>query len=329
MSAAKPPALSSALVIIEILRAIPRRRFVTAREIQAHLEAAGMARDLRSVQRLLDDISLHFPIERDTREKPYGYRWMEHAQGLRLPLLTTDEALLLRLAFEHVRELLPTALIRRLAPVLESARLELQAPTAAQAKRWLKKVCRVDASQPLLPAKFDPGIWVAISEGLYLEHKLAIVYRNARGKPVEAVIWPLGLVQQGPRLYLVARFEGYDNERILALPRIRSVRLLGERFIYPAGFDLSAYAAEGHFGIRQGERVRLAFRIAKATGWHLTESPLSADQTVTEHEDCLEITATVVDSKLLDMWLRGFGEEVWAVVKQPIDADRSNLGRFL
>lgn len=318
MSAAKPKSAETALAIIEILRAIPRRRFVTAREIQAHLAAVGMERDLRSVQRLLDDISLRFPIERDTRGKPYGYRWMEHAQGLRLPLLTTDEALLLRLAFEHVRELLPTALIRRLAPVLESARLELQAPTAATARRWLKKVGRVDVSQPLLPVRFDPAILVAISEALYLERKLAIVYVSARNKRSEAIVWPLGLIQQGPRLYLVARFEGYDNERILALPRIRSAEVRAEAFVYPADFDLARYVAEGHFGIRQGEHVRLTFCIAKATGWHLTESPLAPDQTVVEHDDCLEITATVADSKLLDMWLRGFGEEVWAVSKRRV-----------
>ena len=52
-----------------------------------------------------------------------------------------------------------------------------------------------------------------------------------------------------------------------------------------------------------GEKVRLIFRIDKEAGFHITESPLSKDQNVVEHEDCYEISATVVDSAMLE-WCR-------------------------
>ena len=48
----------------------------------------------------------------------------------------------------------------------------------------------------------------------------------------------------------------------------------------------------------------------KDAGHHLLESPLSEDQQVTELEDCYEIAATVVDSAMLEWWLRGFGDSV-------------------
>jgi hypothetical protein len=48
----------------------------------------------------------------------------------------------------------------------------------------------------------------------------------------------------------------------------------------------------------------------------LLESPLSADQQVVELEDAYEITATVVDTAILEWWLRGFGEAVTNVTKQ-------------
>jgi len=51
----------------------------------------------------------------------------------------------------------------------------------------------------------------------------------------------------------------------------------------------------------------------------LLESPLSADQVVEELPDAYEITATVVDSAMLERWLRGFGEAVTYVQRKPLD----------
>lgn len=45
----------------------------------------------------------------------------------------------------------------------------------------------------------------------------------------------------------------------------------------------------------------------------LGECPLSADRAAVELDDAYEITATVVDSHMLEWWLRGFGDAVSAV----------------
>lgn len=305
-------ALDTSLVLIELLRAIPRKRFVTAVQLAQTLANSGYERSLRSVQRLLEQLADHFPIECDTRSKPYGYRWREGAQGFHLPMPTPAESILLRLAQTQLQALLPGSLDSVLQPLFSSAKHALDtAPSQAPQRRWLEKVRRIPTSQPLLPPKMQPGVLDTVTSALYLENKLRVTYHNVEGEQKEAVVWPLGLALQEPRLYLVCRFEGYDNERILALTRIKHAEMLDEHFTYPESFSLTNYDAEGRFAFGQGRKVRIEFRIAKSTGWHLLESPLSTDQKADIEDDALLISATVTDSNLLHAWLRGFGDELW------------------
>ena len=190
-----------------------------------------------------------------------------------------------------------------------SARLE---------REWPEKVRVVATSQPLLPPKIVPGVFEAVSEALYSNHWLHIEYKNAGGKRTSADVMPLGLVQQGSRLYLVCRYQGFDNERNLALNRIAAAEVSTLTFERPKTFDLKRYDDDGRFGFGEGEKVRLVFRIERSAGLHLMESPLSADQQVIERKDGqLEITATVVDSAMLEWWLRGFGNQISAIKRKP------------
>lgn len=312
-------ALDNALLILEILRRIPRQNYTTSAHLREQVAAAGYEVTLRTVQRHLDAICSRFSIECDTRGKPFGYRWMEGAEGLKLPLLTTSEALLLQLAKSEVSQLLPARSLVSMAPLFATARRELEAAPAPQVeRRWLKKVQRIPESQPLLASKIRPGVFESVSDALYRECKLRIHYRNAQGRNKVATVWPLGLVQQGVRLYLVCRFEGYDNERILALPRVAQAEVCEESFSWPVGFDLADYCRRGDFGVSHGRNVRLRFRIDKVCGQHLLESPLAADQTACDLGDTLEITATVAETELLIRWLRGWGDKVSEVELTPL-----------
>ncbi len=314
-------ALDTSLVMIELLRAIPRKRFITAAQLAKGLASSGHERSLRSVQRLLDQLTDHFPIECDTRSKPYGYRWLDGAQGFHLPMPTPAESILLRLAQTQLQALLPGSLDHVFQPLFSSAKQALEtAPSQAPQRRWLEKVRRIPTTQPLLPPKMQPGVLDAVTSALYLENKLRVTYHNVQGEQKGAIVWPLGLALQEPRLYLVCRFEGYDNERILALTRIEHAEMLEEHFSYPETFSLANYDAEGRFAFGQGRKVRIQFRITKATGWHLLESPLSLDQGVDIEDEALRIRATVTDSKLLHSWLRGFGDELWDLEIQDVEA---------
>ena len=109
--AKRPDTLETLLLALELLRRIPRKNKITARELQAQLQNAGMDRDLRTIQRMLETFSEHFEIERDDRSKPYGFRWQEASRGMAVSHLTPQESLLLQLAQEHLRNLLPPRLI--------------------------------------------------------------------------------------------------------------------------------------------------------------------------------------------------------------------------
>lgn len=320
--AKRPDTLETVLLAVEMLRRIPRGRKITASELHSQLKDAGIDRDLRTIQRQLEMLSEHFEIERDDRSKPYGYRWLEQARALAVPNLTAQESLLLQLAEEHLKHLLPARLMKSMAGFFTQAKRNLDhtSNNALLEREWPDKVRVVATSQPLLPPSIASGVFEIVSEALYANRWLRLDYRNSAGKRSKVEVMPLGLAQQGQRLYLVCRYQGYDNERSLALHRILSAEMSTLTFERPKEFDLKQYDDDGRFGFGEGKKIRLTFHIERDAGLHLLETPLSRDQEVTELADGkLEITATVVDSAMLEWWLRGFGKSVTAVRKENID----------
>ncbi len=317
---AKRPDNQETLVFaLELLRRIPRKSKVTAKELQVQLQGAGLKKNLRTVQRQLKMLNERFDIECDDREKPYGYRWKEQAEGFSVPRLSLQDSLLLTLAEQYLRKILPARLMKSMKGFFTQARYELEYHSGRHPEQeWLSKVRIVDTTQPLLPPKIKPDVLEAVSNALYENKWLKLKYENADGKRGNYRVMPLGLAQQGPRLYLVCRFQDFDNERSLALHRIISAEVSTMSFDRPSEFDLKKYDDDGRFGFGEGERIRLTFRIAKPNGLHLLESPLSKDQQVTELDEEYEITATVVDTEQLNWWLRGFGDTVKDVEKEPI-----------
>jgi predicted DNA-binding transcriptional regulator YafY len=323
---AKPKTLETLQFSLEILKRIPRTHKVSAPELTQQLRDAGWQRDLRTVQRQLDELTRHFEdIERDDRSKPYGYRWKEQAKGLTLPGLTEKESLLLSLAEQHLSNLMPAEVLRSLQPFFEQARANLGpynkgGKAAISAKEWMQKVRSVSTTQPLLPPPIRSGVFEAVSSALYRNLWLNVDYQNAANRQTSARVMPLGLAQQGTRLYLVCRFEGYDNERSLAVNRIHAAEVTAISFERPAEFDLEKFDNDGRFGFGSGKRIRLEILIDKLTGVHLLESRLSEDQRVEEEGQRLRITATVADTEQLKWWLRGFGDAVEVIAPRQLAA---------
>jgi predicted DNA-binding transcriptional regulator YafY len=316
----RPDSLETLQLSHELLRRIPKGRSVTAPELHQQLADAGFERDMRTIQRQLETLSEYYDIDRDDSSKPYRYSWKEFAKGLSLPSLSPQESLLLMLAEQQLKNLLPAKLMKSMEGFFAQAHTQLGDKGGAQREReWLDKVRVVSTSQPLLPPKIDPDVFEQISNALYGNQWLEVDYRNAAGKRTTARVMPLGLAQQGPRIYLVCRFDGYDNERSLALHRILAARASNFTFQRPGDFDLKRYDDDGRFGYGEGKHVRLRFRIEKEAGFHLLESRLSTDQKVVELDDAYEITATVVDSAMLEWWLNGFGESVSDVHMEAVE----------
>lgn len=316
----RPESTETLILALELLRRIPRNRKVTASELHAQLQGQGIERDLRTIQRQLGLLIEHFEIERDDRAKPHGYRWKDNAPVLAVASLTPQESLLLNLAQEHLRHMLPPKLLQTMNGFFEQAQRNLgpeNGSNTALERQWPAKVRVVATSQPLLPPQIKPGVFDTVSEALYANRWLVLDYTNAAGERKQSEVMPLGMAQQGYRLYLVCRYKGYDNERSLAMHRIQSAEAT-HTFTRPKDFDLKKYDDDGRFGYGDGTRVKLSFCINKDAGLHLLESPLSADQQVKELNNAYEITATVVDTDMLEWWLRGFGDAVQNVRHHPI-----------
>jgi predicted DNA-binding transcriptional regulator YafY len=304
--ATRPDGIETVLYTLELLRHIPRSHKVSATELHAQLSGAGYDRDIRTIQRQLKTLSAHFPIELDEKSKPFGYRWAKDAKGLALPVLSNQESLLLQLAEQQLKNLLPDSLMKSLKSLFRQARANLGGESPGGAKRekeWLAKVRVISTTLPLIAPDLKPGVFEHVSNALYGNRWLTLGYKSFGGKTTTCEVMPLGLAQQGPRLYLACRYRGFDNERTLAMHRILSAKALTRTFERPREFDFVTYEADGRFSFGEGRRVRLSFLIEPDMGMILQESPLSADQVVNEVDGKYRITATVVESVLLDRWL--------------------------
>lgn len=299
------------LLALELMRRIPRGRKVTATELNEQLAGAGFKRNLRTIQRQLEMLTEHFDIERDESSKPYGYSWKTKSNGFTLPVLSDQESLLLSLAQEQLRNLLPANLMRSLDGFFVQASTNLRPLTSAKKEReWLRKVRIISETQPLLAPRISPEVFAEISNALYENRWLSLRYMNVEGKSTVADVMPLGLAQQGPRMYLVVRFKGHEEERTLAVHRIQFAQATALEFQRPKDFDLERYDADGRFGFGKGERIRLSFTITEDSGRYLLESPLSLDQVATKLGKAYRIEATVVSSVQLKRWLLSFGSDI-------------------
>ena len=308
---------------LELLRRIPKNHKVTSGELHQQLSNIGIDKSIRSIQRQLESLSENFDIERDDRNKPYGYRWKELSEGLSLPALSNQESLLLALAEDQMKPLLPAGLVNSLDGFFKQARYDLGTKEERKKEReWLSKVRVVSTTQPLLPPTLQDGVFEEVSNALYANQWLKLKYENRFEVLKDIEVMPLGLAQQGPRLYLVCRYKGYDNERSLALHRIFEARATRKTFERPKDFNLEKYDNDGSFGFGSGKKIKLSFNINSDAGYHLKETPLSTDQTVDElGNNRLHITATVVDTAQLDWWLRGFGDAVDGINKNKLNKE--------
>ena len=313
----RPPGLETLQLALHLLKNIPRNKFVTTQDMLHRLDAQGIKRDLRTVQRQLDMLSEAFDIERDMRNKPYGYKWKSQAKPLSLPGLSASESLVLAMGQAHLSQLMPARVRSEMSAFFEQADANLRSldttgktPKLQKERAWLKKVRVVPLTQPLLPPTIQAGVFEAVSDALFHDHWLTVKYTNASGKQHGADVMPLGMAQQGVRLILVCRFEGFDDERTLVLHRMQSAKDSGRSFDRPADFDLERYDNDGRFGFGEGKLIKLKIAVSDFHRLILEETPLSKDQTIDVKRGRNIVTATVVESQQLIWWLRGLGDAV-------------------
>ena len=322
-------AVSEAVTIIQILRLIPRNSRITAREIRLSLSESGIEMPDRRLQRILQNICdcPELGIECDKRNRPYGYIRRLPESSLSVTRLRPQESLLLRLCEERLGRQLPASVTASLEPLFTAAKESLrETDTLGRQAAWLRKVVSVPSSLPFLPAAVKSSVYDAVSEALYRDAKLQLSYQNQNAGDVDGTVSPLGLVQQEGRLYLVCRFDGYDDVRHLALHRMKSAEVLEEPADRPGRFDLRKYVEEHHFNYSYGRRIRLVLEFeSPVMALNLKETPLSRPQSLMRLDDgCWRLEAETDDSFLLDGWIAAWREDagIRSVEKVPLNDEK-------
>lgn len=307
------------VMTLELLKRIPASRWVTIKDVQGALQQqdARFIRSERNYQKMFRKLVNEGLIDEDASSKPHRFKSNETSKRLTVRSLNAKEALLLTLAEQQLRPILPAKLMKCMDSFFTEARSQLSEKASAQLEcEWLAKVRTISTTQPLLPPKVDAEVFQQVSDALFGNQWLELTYKSANSKKAaDYKVMPLGLVQQGTRMYLACRFDGYDDNRSLALHRMLSANASTLQFDRPKNFDLSQVNEDLSFSDEQPKMVRLSFTIDKANGLHIVECPLSQDQQVVEVENKYKITAVVADTDVLDRWLMGFGDEVCKMSK--------------
>lgn len=308
----KSSTLDEAVMLIQILTRIPKGRLITAQQLKQELDAAGIPIRIRTLQRYLKTMASTdvFGIDCDMRSRPYGYKQSTAGGTLLSQQMSVHECLLLRLAQEHMRFMIPTTLSKSLSPLFDMASQKFNETLSAaprNEKAWLKKIAVVGSSLPMMPPKISRTIFEAVSEALFRELKLEIEYDSASGKQVKSLITPLGLVQQDVRLYLVCMFDRYENVRHLALHRLTKARVTEFQAERPKDFSLDSYVNSCHFNYSDGSgrKVELSFRFTNAvTALNLNETPFNRTQRLEKLPDgSFHLSVILTDSPLIDSWI--------------------------
>ena len=304
-----------------MLRTIPRYPFkITASELTAKLVDEQFSVSKRTIERDLIELSLSFPLALDERSKPYGWSWSKEAPGFDLPGLSGHEALLLAMAEDYLKELLPSITNEVLSPHFNAAKRALKVQyNSKNISNWHSKIRSISANQPLISPKIPSEIQKVVSEGLLTEKQLNITYQKLGEEKVEVHrIHPLALVNRGNLSYLMATFYDYQDVRLLAMHRIKSAELLKDQAIIPRDFDLDLEIAKGRLSFGDGEMIELVLEFSREIGEYFLETPISENQVHIANEHKIIITATIANTPQLKWWIFGLGAGVKVVKPQKL-----------
>ena len=301
-----------------MLQLLPRAPYrITAAELAVRLKDRGHTISKRSIERDLQQLSTHFPIELDERAKPFGWSWQRDAASFSVPGMTPLQAVVLLTAEAHLKPLLPANQLAELRPLLDQAKRTIATTPGSDALGpWPSRVAVASTNQPLLPPVVHSAVLVAVHTALYMGRQLEVSYQaRYEDAPKPIRLHPMGLIQRGGVMYLVCRMFNYTDPRIIVLHRMHSATVLEDPAKIPAGFRLKSMLPEVSSGFDPGKPVRLVLRMVQDAARHLFETPLSTDQRISAPDGSgwVTIKATVSSSAQLRWWLLGFGEGVEVV----------------
>lgn len=302
----------------ELLKHIPSRLpGKTSAELRDALGDEGFDIHERSVQRDLKTLQQHYPIKR-TKELPYRWYW-ESKQDYEEMLATASEGITVLHAFTlhmlriHLAQTLPAATTRQIKPLFDLAESKLAAlADSNEIARW---TTLVDVVKPGLPAKapsIRDDVLEEVQSAVMKRDKLKLEYASAsQGTCRQFIVNPIGIVQRGEKLYLVAIEEGYTKPTTYAMHRIIKANSYWQA-ADTRGISLESFIASGGLQFLVSPNpVPLRAWLSKMLGDQLAETNLEQPegfeaQRLTQlerKEDGYELFVTLPDSLTLRNWI--------------------------
>ncbi len=274
---------------------------------------------VKTVQRRLERLLDEGLVEAEKRGTAWHWRKCAGAGGLAARtngMMTYDEALALQTLRRFSSQQIPALVADTLTSIFDVAEQRIEAAHDERERRYRKWADKVEVESGSFALKYpavDAEIFAEISQALFYEQQLDIVYRSRLksddGTP--RTVHPLGLVHIGGLAYLVASVPRYPNPATYRLDRVSAARMLPESFAYPRDFKLAEYVRQQRqFDFVVEGEIGLALRFRNGAGDHLIETPLSDDQQIVHGDKALEVRGTVLLSRRLRWWLRSFGPDV-------------------
>ncbi|PWK37674.1 WYL domain-containing protein [Cupriavidus plantarum] len=212
----------------------------------------------------------------------------------------------------HAHTHLPSHVVAQLQAYFDGAeKLLIESPADPllnEARAWQEKTVRIEAGYPLVSPPVDSDILNAVRRALYTSTLLDITYQNSRldsDRPTSYKAMPVGLVERGPVLYVVAtRRSRSGSYRYYHLRLDRFVSAVctdtaGER---DPAFDLEEHVRkQEYFSFFPGEKIRIKLRVREDDDIrHLfREQWLSLDQEIIDEPGGFLLCATVTLSLAL------------------------------
>jgi len=310
-----------------MLKRIPRDpQRITVAELDNYLREEGYIIDRRSIQRDLDKLSTLFPLNCEVEGRTYYWFWLPQADALEIPGMSTSAALVMRLSEDFLSPLIPRSLLTHLKPYYQRAGKILQGTPMAL---WSSKVKIIHRGPILQPPAIDEGVLDVLYEALLNDQCFEVEYDSRQAdQPKSFEVHPLGLVIKHSVMYLVATLWDYDDIRQLAVHRIHKPNLLDKAAHRSANFDLDSYIhqEQGFSYPYDSKHITLQLRFNEEAAFHLTETPLSEDQVLTQKKDgSVILKATVLDTEELRWWILGFGQYVEVLKPKALRSDIANM----
>lgn len=297
----------------ELIKLVPAKRpGKKSSDLRDELANAGFLVSKRQVERDLNGLAQILPIASECEGNTLYWYWLQDPKG-DLPGMTLADALSLKLVERSMRNLVPQSMLNGLVHRFDLAEAKLSALSASNNHaNWLTKVRCVQPTLSFLPPEVDLEILTSVQEALLRDRQLLVSYRRMQAnESSERRLHPLGLVQRGLVLYLVARAYEYSDVRLYALHRITSATALEECTEIPEGFTLDSYLSSGAMDFGMGKVIELTAWVADHLAQVLAETPLAVDQCLTpDVNDGYVLRVTTTDSWQLKWWVLGQGASI-------------------